>query len=496
VSELVLGRRWATPAWVFAALVACAIAGFAAAYAPFIALGVIFGIMLLFASVLYPLAVTGVMLVLGPLDLSFITGGFKGLFPSLGGLDMNGIRLIGVVIGLSAVALVERDVLRHAVGRYGRWYLLFLVYAAGTIVYSRSPIEGMRLLLKLTYPFLVFVVILGVTRTKADLERLVDWVLFGSAVLAVIIAPMFILAGQYIVDEENRVRIAGIGLHENPMSFYLLLMLLLAYARFSVRGKLYYLLLCVPFVLWMVLARTRITFAAVFAGLVGAMIYGALVNRNYRTIIGTAVLGTLVFVPLAPLVFERSLGYVPSIPEFLGLLASPLYLFHMINWEGREIFWAVIAKAFSTSPIYGLGLGSSTAVLIATFPKEFGTVPHNEYLRLLCDTGVVGTVLFFIAVAHWWGGALSAGRSMDKLVREFALPATAGILAWAVISITDNPLDYYNSFTQYIGFLCAGALVAAQMTTDALPAVESVPLEEVEVVARGDWRTGGIRRLP
>lgn len=494
MSELVLGRRWSTPVWIVAALLACTVAGVAATYIPFIALGAIFGLLLLFASVLYPLAVTGVMLVLGPLDLSFITGGFKNLFPGLGGLDMNGIRLIGVVMGLGSVAIVERAVVRHTLSRYGRWYLVFLAYAACSLAISRSPIEGMRLLLKLTYPFLVFVVILGVTRTRRDLEKLVDWVLIGSAVLAVIIAPLFILAGAYIVDEESRVRIAGIGLHENPMSFYLLLMLLLAWTRFSVRGKLHYLVLCIPFVFWMVLARTRITFAAVLAGLAGAMVYGALVNRNYRTIVGTALIGSLVAVPLAPLVFERSLGYVPTVPELLDLLASPVYLFHTINWEGREVFWAVIIKAFTTSPIYGLGLGSSTAILEATFPKEWGTVPHNEYLRLLADLGVVGTGLFFVAIAHWWGGALSAGRSKDKLVREFALPATAGILAWAIISITDNPLDYYNAFTQYIGFLCAGALAAAAMT-ELPPAGESVSKPESEVIVRADWRSGGLRRL-
>jgi O-antigen ligase len=371
---------------------------------------------------------------------------------------------------------------------------VFLAYAACSLAISRAPLDGMRLLLKLTYPFLVFVVILGVTRTRRDLEKLMNWVLIGAAILAVILAPMFILAGAYIVDEDSRVRIAGIGLHENPMSFYLLLMLLLAWTRFSVRGKLFYLVLCVPFAFWIVLARTRITLAAVLTGLAGAMVYGALVNRNYRTIIGTALIGALVAVPLAPLVLERSLGYVPSLPEMLDLLASPVYLIHILNMEGREVFWAVILKAFTTSPIYGLGLGSSTAIIQATFPREAGLVPHNEYLRLLADLGVVGTVLFFVAIAHWWGGALSAGRSQDKLVREFALPATAGILAWAVISITDNPLDYYNAFTQYIGFLCAGALAAAAMTDVPVPA-ESAPLLAAEPGASGDWRSGGLRRL-
>ena len=58
-----------------------------------------------------PLWVIGLMLALGPLDLSFVTGGFKELFPNLGGLDMNGIRLIGISGGLLLVIAADVEIL-------------------------------------------------------------------------------------------------------------------------------------------------------------------------------------------------------------------------------------------------------------------------------------------------------------------------------------------------------------------------------------------------
>jgi hypothetical protein len=58
---------------------------------------------------------------------------------------------------------------------------------------------------------------------------------------------------------------------------------------------------------------------------------------------------------------------------------------------------------------------------------------------------------------------VGVGRGGDGRAREFALPAFAGILAWAILSVTDNVFDYYAPFTQYIGFLCAGALACGEL---------------------------------
>ncbi|HEX7117818.1 MAG TPA: O-antigen ligase family protein [Longimicrobiales bacterium] len=139
-----------------------------------------------------------------------------------------------------------------------------------------------------------------------------------------------------------------------------------------------------------------------------------------------------------------------------------------MNWQGRQIIWPVLFKAFLGSPVFGLGLGASSALLIETFQGGMGGVIHNEYLRLLIETGLVGAALFAIAVLTWLGGVLRAGRHEDPLAREFAMPAFSAIVAWVFIAATDNAFDYYAPFTQYIGFLCGGALAAA-----ALPSAEA-----------------------
>jgi O-antigen ligase len=144
----------------------------------------------------------------------------------------------------------------------------------------------------------------------------------------------------------------------------------------------------------------------------------------------------------------------------------------MMNWQGRQVIWPLALKAFSTSPLVGIGLGGSTGILMTTYGGAMGGVIHNEYLRLLVDTGVIGTALFALAVLVWGGAMIAVGRKGDKQAREFALPAFAGILAWAVLSVTDNVFDYYAPFTQYIGFLCAGALACGELPEGSEVSVE------------------------
>jgi O-antigen ligase len=461
------GARARTVLGVGAGVGASLAAGLAAGAAPFAALGAFAGALLLLVVLVQPLALIGFMLAIGPIDLSFATGGFKGLLTEQGGLDMNGIRLIGLTIGLTAVALIDPRVMRAAFSRYGRWYLVFLAYAAATLAQSTAVIDGLRLLLKIAYPFLVFIAVRGVARTPEDVNRLVDWTLAGAAVIALLLNPLYVIAGGYEYDLDGRLRIQGVGVHQNPFSFYLLMMILLAFARFAVRGRKLYLGLCGVLALWMALTLTRITMLAAVVGLGGIALMAALRSGSRRALWASALLGSGVLLALLPVVLERTLGYVPTPGQLLALAGDPAALYRAMNWQGRELLWPVILQALMSSPLTGLGLGSTGPLLRGLFPAEIGLVAHNEYLRLAAETGIVGVTLFFVAVMHWLAGAVKAGRSTHPIVRELAWPAVAGILAWSVIAITDNAFDYYAQFTQYIALCCGGALAAWSMESEA-----------------------------
>jgi O-antigen ligase len=450
------------PSWV-AVLAATALLGGAtlAAY-PWLTAGVVVGALLMAALFFRPFVVVAILLALGPVDLSFVTGGFKGLFVQLGGFDMNGIRLIGVVSGFALLLVVDREMARHAFAPYGRWYVLFLFWAAATLTYSMAPLDGLRFLFKLAFPLIIFIAVLTFARTRQDVARLGDVVLIGAAVITLLVNPIYVLAGGYIVDSAGYIRAWGVGAHQNPFSFYLITMILFAYSRFAVRGELRYLGLCGILAVWVVLTVSRTALLGVTAGLLGMAVYNALIARNYRAVAISFGIGLVVVLPLLPFVLERTFGHTPGMGELVMLAREPWELYRAVSWQGREIIWPIVYQAFLQNPWIGLGLGSQMAVVAAAIPPEWGAIVHNEYLRLLTDVGIAGCAIYAVAVGAWFVAVVRAGATNTPLVREFAAPAVGALMTWGAVALTENAFDYYAPFTQFVAFYCAATLAAAR----------------------------------
>ena len=445
--------------WV-ALLVLIAMTALGMAWDPWLTFGVLIGSSLFGLTVIWPLGVITLMLAIGPLDLSFLTGGFKTMFVQLGGLDMNGIRLIFVSAGLALVIFSERHYWRRIRSQQVRWYAVFLVFAASTLFISEDPLEGLRLLLKLAWPLWIFLVVSAPGRTYAEVDRMVDWLLIGAAIL-IVINPLFVLLGDVYVEASGEVRLMGAGTHQNPFSFAMLVVLLVSLGRFISRAQARYLILGSGAAVWIALTLTRITFLAAAVSLASVAFYAAFTRRNYKAAVIGIIATTILVLALAPIMLERTFGMVPSFEELYELVWDPVALYQSINWSGRELFWAALTLEWMTSPWLGLGLGTSTVILTALFPADMGLVAHNEYIRLGTDTGFVGIGLFAIAMFAWLRIALEEGRNPNPRVQEFALPALAILISWGVISLTDNAFDYYGPLTQFSGFFLAGSLVAA-----------------------------------
>jgi O-antigen ligase len=440
-------------------LLALVATGFGLAASPLLAAGAVFGVAMIAATLAWPLVVLGMMLVLGPVDLAFLTGGTRGLLPALGGLDMSGIRLIGVCAGLGTFILTRRDLVRGLLAPEARWYTLFVLWGAATLAFSPDRLEGLRLLLKLTYPLLLFLIVAASERPQ-DIRRLADAALWG-ATLILLLNPFVVANGGYAVEAGQLLRVSGPGSHHNPFSFYLLTILLICVARFRTRGHVRYLWLGAVALVWMALTLTRITFLASLVAVGVAAIYVTVKDRSARALLTVVSVGLLIGALVIRGVLERTFGYLPTAGQLFSLMADPIALYNAINWQGRETLWGILWLVFVQSPLIGSGLGASTAALVATLGEG---AAHNEYLRLAVDVGVGGCVLYFLGVVGWIRGVLAVAgrRDAGSVAEEFTLPALAVIAAWGVIAATDNPFDYYAPFTQYAAFLAAGAVAAGR----------------------------------
>lgn len=429
--------------------------GYGLAAQPMLAAGAAIGTLLLAVTLSWPLAIVAAMLALGPVNLSFLTGGSKQLLPALGGLDMSGIRLVGITLGLGLVILGRRDLMKGLAAPGSRWYLLFLLWACATLPMSPAHLDGVRLLLKLGYPFLLFTVIAAPERRPEELHRLGDFALWGALAL-LLVNPVLLVTGSATIESGEWVRVSFAGSHYNPFSFYLLAILVICLGRFRARGQSRYLWMGVVAAVWIAFTLTRITFLASFVAIAVVTLYTAVADRNWRALAAAGAFAALLAGLALRGVLVRTFGYVPSPGQMLALLSDPVGLFQAINWEGRETLWAALLVQIWKSPIVGSGMGASTSVLAHLI--EGVDVAHNEYLRIAVDTGVIGCVLYFLAVSGWIRAALRTVARRGALTEEYAMPALALIGAWAVIAATDNAFDYYGPFTQYVAFLAAGCV--------------------------------------
>jgi O-antigen ligase len=109
-----------------------------------------------------------------------------------------------------------------------------------------------------------------------------------------------------------------------------------------------------------------------------------------------------------------------------------------INAEGRTQVWAALWSGVPDKPIIGHGPGAASARSISLDPAFDN--PHNDYLRVLYDFGVVGLgllVWFFIRSARLLWHARNGSLRLMPVVA--ALNAGLAVL---IVMATDNPLDY------------------------------------------------------
>jgi O-Antigen ligase len=110
-----------------------------------------------------------------------------------------------------------------------------------------------------------------------------------------------------------------------------------------------------------------------------------------------------------------------------------------LNVEGRTGLWSAVWHRFRTSPIVGHGAGDADVTAAAADPTAGH--PHNDYLRVLDDTGIVGLVLWLLGYGKLVRRALWRGRDStpEAYVARAAFQALLGI---AVVMMFDNPMIY------------------------------------------------------
>lgn len=232
-------------------------------------------------------------------------------------------------------------------------------------------------------------------------------------------------------SEGARETLSALGLHANDLGrLYVIAYAMLLFAWASARGALLRLVLLASMAL--VVVALVLTFSrGAYIGFVVVNALFLLWRVSLRTALFLVVLagGALLLMPEA--VWER-LGTGSG----RGLNAVS---------AGRvEGIWVPLLPDVMNNPIFGNGLGSilwSKANIFDGSTRVVGvTHPHNAYLQVLLDMGIVGLVLVGAYFCHVWKGfrALGKDETLSPELQGFFQGALAGLLSYLISAVTDS----------------------------------------------------------
>jgi len=167
----------------------------------------------------------------------------------------------------------------------------------------------------------------------------------------------------------------------------------------------------------------------------------------------------------------------------LVLLAFGLMLFHSsryqklmfysgegrieeVRWDnvdlktsGRKPMWEVLWDSWKDSPVTGHGLNSSRTVLFERFDNVV-YLPHNDWLKLMHDTGIAGAGLYALAILLQVIALLRiAGATTGKL-QALAYAAASIFVPYIIIMFVDNVMLYVQYYSN-LHFALIGVVYGA-----------------------------------
>jgi O-antigen ligase len=110
--------------------------------------------------------------------------------------------------------------------------------------------------------------------------------------------------------------------------------------------------------------------------------------------------------------------------------------------DGRMEMWSAVLSVIPKHPITGFGIGAS-AVTMAEHSK-FNDVPHNDYLRLLLESGVFGPLLYICFLFRELYRNIKNSRIKKTWFVNYAM--LIACVYWIIISSTQNIIHSVTTF--------------------------------------------------
>lgn len=341
-------------------------------------------------------------------------------------------KAAGAIIGIAWLGSLygRRDIVRATIARHRRLLsvlLALLVWISLSLIWA----DDLGLAAKDLWRWYVLLMIFVIVITTVTTERTLRWVLFaffGGAVMSVVIGAA---DGSFTGTADGAARLEGGAGDPNYLAASIVACCIVAVSMLALRlglaARWAIGIALAILVIGLVMSGSRGGFLAAGGGVVAA--FFVFKYRRAYVLAATAVLvgvGALAFLNV-PGAWERVTDFNED--------------------NGRSSLWTVGARMWEEQPVNGVGL-NNFVVHSADFVREPGAlentelvverphVPHNTYLQVLAETGIVGFALFVLFCAGCLRAAMIAAREFEAkgewglgTLTRGVVVATASVLA-------------------------------------------------------------------
>lgn len=304
------------------------------------------------------------------------------------------------------------------------WAALALLGAAAASLVSAQ--DRVAALLDVARLAAVVAMVVVVDRLVADerVARRVTVAVFASAAVPLALAGYQAAGGtgSRVIDGFSRVR--GTFVHPNPLALYLTVLLVFgAGLALALRGRARLVLVAFLVAGGTVLVATYAR-GAWIAAFVGLFVVAVAARRWW--VVGALLVAVVVVAVAVPSTVAR-FADVGRADRPGGDPSNSL------TWRVR--YWDRSLDLFTENPVTGVGLG-----MVAERLPE-GVPPHNDYVRALVETGVLGVAAYLALFASL---GVTARRALQRagpgLERGIATGFTGVVVAVALLAVTANVL--------------------------------------------------------
>ncbi|HWF43955.1 MAG TPA: O-antigen ligase family protein [Candidatus Kapabacteria bacterium] len=391
----------------------------------------------------------------------YIIFGFKSIYINLGFTEVELFSgVLPMVVCIMMWQKLSRTERRRAWKYSPKLWWVFLIYYFVSLGWSNNVSTGVRTVLELAFPSILYLIAFNLIQNDFHIERYFKWILWIN--IAVAVFDLYNAYTGWAVIKGDGAMTEGVIGYRTVTAYFYATMGIILMMQMMERFKVMSLVLYVVDVLLLLLSASR-TPTIMF-------IVGSLLAIAYRRNIRFAVIGSVVLAVLISILF-----ILPSRHKFLNTDES----LNMSD-SGRSFFQKYFEDKAEQGPLWGYGAGGTEdyARWLTNNITLVGA-PHNEYLRIRFDGGMIGLVLFYLGLADMFVRGLFLGKGMKSYFPFKAILIMTPVM-FAVSCTNDNTFFYFYVFTQYL-FVFMGFGARLSYEQRLIQGKESLVLNEEEL---------------